>query len=59
MTRNRGTSRANSLYCPPLSSEEESRFWAKVQRGPADGCWSWKGSTSRTGYGRFKIGRNT
>jgi len=31
----------------------EERFWAKVDKGAAAGCWVWRGAASH-GYGRFK-----
>ena len=34
---------------PPVSE----RFWAKVQKTPA--CWVWTASTSRNGYGKFRL----
>lgn len=30
------------------------RFWAKVSKGPDDGCWRWTGATLRNGYGYFR-----
>jgi hypothetical protein len=36
-----------------LTPEQETRFWAKVARGP--GCWEWTGALSR-GYGQFAVG---
>ena len=30
----------------------EERFWARVKKG--EGCWTWQGSLSSHGYGRFK-----
>lgn len=29
------------------------RFWAKVDRHSGDGCWLWRGATSRGGYGEI------
>jgi hypothetical protein len=34
---------------------ETKRFWAKVDRQGADGCWLWKGYRGRDGYGRINI----
>lgn len=31
----------------------EERFWAKVRKGP--GCWEWRASKTRGGYGQFAI----
>lgn len=37
----------------------EERFWAAVQRGPADACWEWQGKRDR-GYGHLGVnGRRT
>ncbi len=32
------------------------RFWTKVEK--YDGCWQWKASKNRDGYGKFSINRN-
>lgn len=32
------------------------RFWANVQRQPADGCWEWTGDRSKSGYGVLLVG---
>lgn len=37
----------------PLSSTE--RFWAKVDRSDASGCWLWTGADDRHGYGQVRI----
>src|SRR5687767_7359417 len=29
------------------------RFWSKVDKDNADGCWLWKGNTYKFGYGSF------
>ena len=31
----------------------EERFWAKVNKEGADGCWEWLGGKWSNGYGRF------
>lgn len=31
----------------------EGRFWAKVRRSTADGCWEWVGGLNENGYGVF------
>lgn len=33
----------------------EERFWAKVNKNGADGCWAWTGYKDKDGYGRFYI----
>jgi hypothetical protein len=33
------------------------RFWAKVDRGNAEGCWDWTGAFSSNGYGHYFVGR--
>lgn len=33
----------------------EDRFWAKVDRSDADGCWEWTAHRSPKGYGAFTI----
>jgi hypothetical protein len=32
----------------------EDRFWAKVEAMPT-GCWEWRASRDRDGYGRFRF----
>jgi hypothetical protein len=33
---------------------EAERFWSKVDRSTADGCWTWLGQTNQWGYGHFR-----
>lgn len=46
--------RANNVKRPRRSPEE--RFWEKVDRGEAGGCWNWKAGKNRQGYGHFGDG---
>lgn len=34
----------------------EKRFWAKVTKGSRNGCWLWRGSLDRDGYGSIRLG---
>jgi hypothetical protein len=38
-------------------SDWETRFWSKVDKGPAwsDGCWLWGGGVTNRGAGRIQI----
>jgi len=36
---------------------DDERFWASVQQGSDDACWSWQGARSPKGYGKFRHGR--
>lgn len=33
----------------------EERFWSKVDKGGANGCWNWLGSLNDWGYGNFSF----
>lgn len=33
------------------------RFWSKVDKTEATGCWPWLGAKDQHGYGNFKVGR--
>jgi len=37
-----------------ISDKDAARFWAKVDKSNADGCWTWLGYLNR-GYGNFTI----
>ncbi len=46
-------------WLPPWE-EPETQFWARVERGPDDACWPWRGTKHRLGYGVFNsAGRST
>lgn len=36
-----------------MNNTIEERFWIRVRKGGPDDCWTWTGSTSKKGYGRF------
>ncbi len=38
------------------TSDEVSRFWAKVTK--TEGCWLWDGKPNADGYGRFRVWRD-
>lgn len=46
-------------YCrplPPLTTKDEARFWAKVDKsGGPEACWPWMGCRKPHGYGEFGI----
>lgn len=56
--------RGGGLYCSdscrlrPHKTVAE-RFWAKVDRSSANGCWTWKAATHQWGYGRMSVGSRT
>ena len=43
---------------PPLSPQDEKRFWNKVQKGKPDECWEWRAGRISAGYGEFVIGNH-
>lgn len=43
----------------PLSQKAIDRFWAKVQKTPGDGCWTWIGGKTPAGYGCFWRGHSS
>lgn len=51
-----------------LSEEQLRRFWSKVNKNTANGCWEWTAGLTmvvegmngqRGGYGRFRLGATT
>lgn len=43
---------------PPSAGPQDPplvRFWAKVDKSDADGCWPWTAARDRDGYGAFKV----
>jgi HNH endonuclease len=39
---------------PKKDKNYEWKFWNKVNRTDPSGCWIWKGTKDKDGYGRFK-----
>lgn len=37
------------------TKEIQDRFWIKVDKTNCNGCWEWKASTFRHGYGKFRL----
>lgn len=48
----------SKIACTRVDESEKARFMSKVQVLP-EGCWLWKGSTSRTGYPMFRYAGQT
>ncbi|MGV0624539.1 HNH endonuclease signature motif containing protein [Mycolicibacter minnesotensis] len=42
---------------PVLTTDEDARFWAKVERTGHGGCWLWTASTTSRGYGCYRLTR--
>lgn len=40
-------------YAPPIPPEFHERFWARVNIGQQDECWTWKGKLLSNGYAQF------
>jgi hypothetical protein len=38
-----------------LNSDLANRFWSKVKRNEASGCWEWQSYISPQGYGKFSV----
>lgn len=36
-----------------FTTDEELRFWSRVDAASPDACWNWRGKTDKAGYGRF------
>lgn len=34
---------------------DRARFWSKVEVGPIEACWPWRGSRRRSGHGEVKL----
>lgn len=43
---------SSDTVAQPITGVHE-RFWAKVDKTPADGCWNWTASKRPHGYGQF------
>lgn len=41
-----------------LTDKDSTRFWRKMHKSNAFGCWLWMGETDRNGYGRWDRGRD-
>lgn len=39
-----------------MTTQDDSRFWARVSGGDVATCWLWMGYRNRTGYGKFQVG---
>lgn len=44
-----------SLTIPPITQEEITTFWSRVQIGAPDECWEWQRGRTGDGYGAFII----
>lgn len=51
--RSRGVSSRDAGRWSVERSEAE-RFWSKVERTTAEGCWLWRGQLNAWGYGHFR-----
>ena len=47
----------NTVLPPSAGPQDppEFRFWSKVDKSDADGCWPWTAARDRDGYGAFKV----
>lgn len=39
-----------------MADNPSDRFWSKVSMSDRNACWPWTGSTSKDGYGHFRMG---
>lgn len=39
--------------------QREATFWSRVDVGPADACWAWRGGRFDNGYGAFRYDGRT
>lgn len=42
---------------PQLSPEQLDKFWYRVEVHQPSGCWQWRGTIERWGYGQFSLGK--
>ena len=42
----------------PLERLESERFWPRVEKDPATGCWNWTGSLTAGGYANMAYPKN-
>lgn len=57
-----GTKRRHHPFnCRAIALNElaQARFWAKVDRIDGDGCWLWRGSTNKKGYGLLGVNKKS
>ena len=47
----------NEVLTPEVMAPEQEakRFWARVDKAGAGGCWVWTGCLNNTGYGMFHL----
>lgn len=51
------SNRSDAASVPPMSLEQQARFWSYVQVGHEDECWPWLRAKSSRGYGRYRVGQ--
>lgn len=50
---------ADPIDAQALTEDDRTRFWSKVDRSAADGCWPWTSTLHGDGYGHFHHGGPT
>lgn len=51
-----GNKMGNKTILDKMSPCDKERFWSKVDTTNPDGCWPWKDSLNKDGYGEISIG---